>query len=229
MGALLELVRARRQERAVEISDDMSDDEGLRVLSRQLSELLSDLESELERPVARGHEVTKEELEDLHAKVIDWLGLFDAMERRERDAAAGIVYQVAAPMVRPEPKTALPPPSSPSPAVQKPQRRRRAEPASLDLGGIKLGYISHWDSRGACGVAELAGGGGEVVIPVAATLAGGFTNFLIGQAIEFKIVLGGGRMETETGSLKIARASGGPPPAKLSGLAFARKRYFGVR
>jgi len=228
VGALLDLVRARRQKH-VELSDDLSDDEVLSALSKELPKILAELENDLERPVADGHSVTTAELEDLHAQCLDLLDQLDRIEQREKDAAAGIEHRCTAPvMVRPEPKIVPPPRQQASPAAQKLPRRRPAEPAPVDhLSGVKCGRILYWDSRGLCGVVDLAGIG-EVRISSSATMAGGFTNFLVGQDVEFRIVRGQDRgMEVEPGTLRTARVrdQGGVEPAGLSGWEFARKRY----
>jgi len=240
MGALLELVRARRQEIGVELSDEMSDDEAFGVLSK----FLSDLVGELERPVALGHDVTAAELEDLHANCIDLLDQIAAMERHEQDVAEGIEYQCAVPITARQKPKAAPLPPAPAAAKPKPPPPRgssdrqqasqrgsdRSPPPVEPFAGIKRGYVVSYDLRSSSGVAMLVGTSTKVIIPASAVIAAGITFLMANTPVEFRMVQGqDGLAEAEPGTLKLAGPQDGAEPAGLSGWDFARQRYSGAR
>jgi hypothetical protein len=193
MGALLNLVRARRQELDQEIALDDDDLDGW---LERLLESLQQMQKELDqpRPVVPGVEYsTAEEVEEFAADLDDLVFGIQALISHEEDLAAGIEYRCAVPeMVRAQHSEPKPPPAAkPSPASPRPQRRRSEPmPAPPQQDGWCSGVIRFFSAITRTGIVVMNVGEGSTEMTISAPVfeKSGLTTLVPNQRVKIRLV-----------------------------------------
>lgn len=206
MGALLNLVRARRAE--IGVVDDVDD-------GAFLIGLLGRLQDELDRAEMDGgpepdNTEAAEAVVRFHEMITEVNELIEALEKMaelEENEAAG--HSVG----RPQVKVDQVPRTKPSSAAPRAQRRKSAElveaVSAMEGDGWKFGTVSFFNQITLTGVIDFIGSWGMTEVPIStgALRRSGLVNLFAGQKVECRIAVGADG-DREVFDLRLAVAAG---------------------